>query len=115
MQDLKTHQYLLTPQAGKRLIAIALKEHPLIKDVLEKGTLVIIAGTTNGYIAEEILSDLNQVNEFKRQIFCRGITLPPGKAVEADGRMKNEEPFPGDVVIEKGNWQKGKTIFDCLD
>jgi hypothetical protein len=29
--------------------------HPDIKRVLGKGTLAIIAGTTNGYVAEEIL------------------------------------------------------------
>jgi hypothetical protein len=49
-------QVLLTTAAGKRLIGIALAAHPEIKRTLANGTLVIIAGTTNGYIAEEIVN-----------------------------------------------------------
>lgn len=70
-------QFLITPAAGKRLIAKALAEHYAIKEVLKKGTLVIIAGTTNGYIAEEILSTLNQAKDFSRDRFFRGIVLLP--------------------------------------
>ena len=51
-------QFLLTPAAGKRLIGIALAVHPAIQAALSSGTLVIVAGTTNSYIAEEILKNL---------------------------------------------------------
>ena len=51
-------QFCVTTSAGKRLIGKAMVAHPDIRNVLEKGTLVIIAGTTNGYVAEEILSSL---------------------------------------------------------
>lgn len=27
----------------------------------------------------------------------------------------DEKEFPGDVIISKGSWQKGKTIFDVVD
>ena len=46
---------------GKRLIGKGMAIHPQVKDVLQKGTLVVIAGTTNGYVAEEILGSLGQV------------------------------------------------------
>ncbi|MGB9837450.1 hypothetical protein [Methanothermobacter sp.] len=35
-------------------------QHPDLERVLEDGTLVIIAGTTNGYIAEEILAGIGE-------------------------------------------------------
>jgi hypothetical protein len=98
-------QYCVTTAMGKRLIAKALAHHPDIKQVLEKGTLVIIAGTTNGYVAEEILTSLEQAEGFSRAGFRRGMTVAPGaKAPKVD--------FPGDVVITDGRWQQGKTIVD---
>jgi hypothetical protein len=48
-------QYPLTPAAGKRLIAKGLAAHPWVTEVLRTGRLVIVAGTTNGYVAEDIL------------------------------------------------------------
>jgi hypothetical protein len=93
---------------GKRLIGKSMILHPDLKGLLEKGTLVIIAGTTNGYVAEEILRTLGQAKEFSRKGFRRGVTVAPGvKTIEAD--------FPGDVIIRDGEWQKGKTIFDVID
>jgi hypothetical protein len=108
-------QFLITPAAGKRLIAKALVQYPAIKEVLGSGTLVIIAGTTNGYVAEEILSRIGQNEDFSRKRFFRGIVLPPGGTVPSSGRIKDESEFPGDVVIENGIWKKGKTIFDVVD
>lgn len=101
-------QVAITTAMGKRLIGKGMAQHPLIEDVLEQGTLVIIAGTTNGYVAEEILTALDQVEGFSRMGFRRGATVAPGsKLPQAD--------FPGDVVIVDGVWQKGKTIFDVVD
>lgn len=54
-------QFTVTPAMGKRLIAKAMVVHPAVSKVLKKGTLVIIAGTTNGYAAEEILSDVTEL------------------------------------------------------
>jgi hypothetical protein len=101
-------QLCVTTSMGKRLIGQAMALHPDIKGVLDKGRLVVIAGTTNGYVAEEILKSLGQSEGFSRKGFRRGLTVAPGaKAVKAD--------FPGDVVISDGKWQKGKTIYDVAD
>lgn len=108
-------QYVITPAAGKRLIGKALTKHPDIQSALQSGTIVIIAGTTNGYVAEEILSSINQSDGFSRSRFFRGITLPPAKPTTDTGRLSDESQFPGDVVIVNGVWQKGKTIFDAVD
>jgi hypothetical protein len=64
-------QFLITPAAGKRLIAKTLASHPAIRKVLKNGTLVIVAGTTNGYVAEEIFRTHNIPNDFSRRSFFR--------------------------------------------
>ena len=60
-------QFLITPAAGKRLIGLALSVHPAVQASLHSGTLVIVAGTTNGYAAEEILKSLGQEHGFSRK------------------------------------------------
>jgi hypothetical protein len=101
-------QFCVTTVMGKRLIGKAMALHPDIKGVLEKGTLVVIAGTTNGYVAEEILKSLGQAEGFSREGFRRGMTVAPGaKIIKAE--------LLGDVVIRGGEWQRGKTIYDVAD
>jgi len=107
--------YPLTPAAGKRLIAKATAAHPAIKKAIKSGTLVIVAGTTNGYVAEEILGQIGQAKLFTKRRFFRGLTLPPSKPLTETGRLPDQSEFPGDVVISKGKWQAGKTIFDVID
>jgi hypothetical protein len=108
-------QFLITPSMGKRLIAKTIATHPAIRKVIKNGTLVIVAGTTNGYVAEEILKTYKIADDFSRKHFFRGITLPHGKKVTVEGRLADESKFPGDVVIVKGEWQRGKTIADAID
>jgi hypothetical protein len=108
-------QFLITPAAGKRLIGKALAKHPGILKALKSGTLVIIAGTTNGYVAEEILIAIGQQKGFSRQGFFRGIVLPPAYAPPRAPAKAPKSEFPGDVVVVKGAWQKGKTIFDVAE
>jgi len=74
-----------------------------------------VAGTTNGYVAEEILSSINQGEGFSRERFFRGVVLPPGQPLTETGRLSDETQFPGDVVIVNGVWKKGLTIFDVVD
>ncbi len=107
-------QVLITPSAGKRLIAKSLVNYPPLKKALDSGTVVIIAGTTNGYVAEEILSSTGQLDGFSRKRFFRGIVLPPSQHPTQNGPF-DETEFPGDVVIVDGEWKKGLTIFDVLE
>lgn len=104
---MKLKQFVVTPAMGKRLIARALLQHPAVRAVLSAGRLVIVAGTTNGYVAEEVLGAVGQVAGFVRKGFRRGLTVPP----ETDSR-RTKADFPGDVVLVDGEWQPGKTIFD---
>ncbi len=104
-------QFLLTPSASKRLIGKVLAAHPAVRAVLKKGTLVIVAGTTNGYVAEEVLTSIDQAAGFSREGFFRGVLVRPG--FDIGERRKGK--FPGDVIITDGRWEKGRTIFDVAD
>ncbi len=108
-------QFLMTPSAGKRLIGKAVAADQAILDTARNRTVVIIAGTTNGYVAEELLNSLGITEAFSRQRFFRGITLPPGKPRTESGRVPDQSAFSGDVVITKGEWRKGLTIQDVAD
>jgi hypothetical protein len=108
-------QFVLTPAAGKRLIGKAAAVHPKVQAALNSGTVVVIAGTTNGYVAEELLISLGETEKFDRSRFYRGITLPPLSTLSDAGTLPDEGEFPGDVVLVDGSWQKGKTIFDVAD
>jgi hypothetical protein len=107
-------QIMLTVAAGKRLIGKATAAHPAVVNALQKGTVVIIAGTTNSYAAEEILAAIGRKDKFSRRRFFRGITLPPHYKITAAGRLAGENEFPGDVVIRDGVWQEGKTINEAV-
>lgn len=74
-----------------------------------------MAGTTNGYVAEEILREIGQAGGFSRKRFFRGIILPAWHKTTDDGRLADQCGFPGDVIISNGVWQRGKTIFDVVD
>jgi hypothetical protein len=108
-------QFVVTPAAGKRLIAKALAVHPVIQSVLKTGTLVIVAGTTNGCVAEEILAARKGGGAFSRRRFFRGITLPPARPTTDAGRLPDESGFPGDVILEQGVWIHGREIFDVVE
>jgi hypothetical protein len=102
-----TKQYFLTVAAGKRLIAKAVISLEQVKRALESHTIVIVSGTTNGYIAEEILSLIGQTGDFSKETFFRGVNFGPGRKAE-------QGSYSGtDIVIEKGKWLKGKTIYDA--
>ncbi len=112
-------QYVITPAAGKRLIAKGIAMHPEIQKVLHgSGTMVITAGTTNGYVAEEILAIIGGIEEFQRNRFFRGITVPPSFPVSAgpgaggDGKPHGDV---GDIIITDGVWQKDKMFIDVVD
>jgi len=107
-ETLRTKQYLLTVAASKSLIARAFAELPEVSEVLKNGTIVIIAGTTNGYVAREVLKKAGLDADFCTKGYYRGITTPPGFKVE-------KIDFPGDVIIRKGELVKGKTIYDVVD
>jgi len=107
--------YVITPSMGKRLIGMAMAAHPAVQSVLNKGTLVIVAGTTNGYVAEEIFKARGENGDFHREGFFRGVTVPAKVKTTDMGMLAGTQHFPGDVVIVDGKWMEGATIFDVVD
>ncbi len=51
---MKQIQITLTPPESKRIIAMGVKNLPIIKQTLKKGIILITLGTTNSYVAEEL-------------------------------------------------------------
>jgi hypothetical protein len=96
-------------------MAKALTTHPWITEALRGSRLIIVAGTTNGYVAEEILAHIGQAVGFVRRRFFRGVTLPPALVARMASRPPDSSGFPGDVVIDKGVWQRAKTVFEVID
>lgn len=105
-------QYPLSPAVGKRLIAKGVAAHPWVTQTLRSGRLVIVAGTTNGYVGEEILKVIGQSVGFVKRNFFRGISLPPSVASRRASTSGAQDSLPGDLVIEDGVWQRGRSIFD---
>lgn len=101
---MKTQSIFLTSAAGKALIAMGIMSHEAILQALKERTVVILAGTTNAYLALEALKYIGEdLSKFDSRGFYRGIVSPP---VERSN-------FIGDVVIEKGEWKRGETIYDA--
>ncbi len=107
--------FVLTPAAGKRLIARAVARHEAVRTSLAEGTIVVVAGTTNAFVAEELLAAVNAPTAFSRRGFYRGLTLPPAPDSAAAPAANAPVAFPGDVILVKGVWQPGKTLFDVVD
>ncbi|MBN1892523.1 MAG: hypothetical protein JW780_07050 [Clostridiales bacterium] len=108
-------QILLTPTAGKRLIGKATAKLLMESQAIRKGTVAVIAGTTNAYVAEEVLSLLGQAEGFSRRRFFRGITTANRKDTDEAGRLKGDREFFGDVIIKNGVYTPGQTIEDAID
>ncbi len=92
------YQFYLTPAAGKRLIAKGLLMRPEIRDALNNGTVLVIAGTTNVYAANALLETIGSDVRVTFPAFHKGVTVAPGARTTV-------EPFPGQLIITKGEAQ----------
>ncbi len=59
---------VLTPSESKRLIAKSIAKLPEVKKALEKGLVIITRGTTNTFVAEEIIG----ITIEPKSEYCRG-------------------------------------------
>lgn len=112
-------QAVLTVSESKRLIAKGVAALPSVRRAMEKGIIAIARGTTNGYVAEELLG-----RGIEKHRMIAGITLPakgerpeklsepkiPGYVI-VDGRLREDLAVdevvkrmgPGDVFIKGAN------------
>lgn len=82
----------LTVAQSKRLIAKGVVASQAFRDALANGRILIIKGTTNAYVVEELTgTSIDRLN------FARGLTLPHGR------RRRPVEGAPlGDVLVDHG-------------
>jgi hypothetical protein len=106
----------LTVSESKRLIAKGVVRTAAVRNALENGLLVVCPGTTNGYVAEELLG-----KALDKRGYVTGRTLPSGyegptcKKQIADIVLRNGKPVdldtadalremgPGDVFLKGAN------------
>lgn len=100
-------QFYLTPAAGKALIGKAVAALPDVQAAVREHMVVVVAGTTNAPVAYELLKSIGAEEGFAAKNFFRGLTVPAGTNTKSE--------FLGDVVIRKGEWLKGKTLYDVAD
>ena len=102
---MKTVQILLTVSMGKRLIAKGLMSDPEVKKALTSKKVLILTGTTDGYVAEEALKAIGSDISFDRRTFRRGITAAPGAKTETDA-------VEADLLIDHGKAYLDRTVYD---
>jgi len=85
-------QAVLTVSESKRLIGQAVKEMPIVKNALANGMVIIVKGTTNAYVAEEITG-----KKIEKAAFVRG-RIQPAKGGK---KLPDVKALP-DIILEKG-------------
>jgi len=95
---------VLTVAQSKRLIARAVANLPEVKRALKSGLVAIGRGTTNAYVAEEILRQAIPKGEY-----VAGRTLPPGTPEAWLGTGK----YP-DIVLRDGKPVDGLSVVDAV-
>ncbi len=97
--------FVLTVDMGKRLIAKGLMAEPDVQRVLKEGRLLIIAGTTNRYVAEEALRAIGDETAVDWNGFHRGVTVAAGTKIQTG-------PIVFDLLIDHGKASFNQTVFD---
>jgi len=85
-------QAILTVADGKRLIAKGVARMPIVQKALKDGMVIIVKGSTNAYVTEEITG-----KKVDHAAFVRGRTEP----TKGGKKLPDVKALP-DVVIEKG-------------
>ena len=90
---MKSIQFVLSPAAGKVLIAKGLASDEKIRQAVNEHTVVIVKGTTNAYLAAELLAGIGE--EFDMHGFFRGVVKDPKVKLNYPVQEK-------DIVIRQG-------------
>ena len=100
----KTYTFMLTVAMGKRLIARGLMSNEAVREAMENHRLLIVAGTTNAYVAQEALKAIGDDTPFDARVFRRGITVSPGAKV-----TPGQASF--DLLIDHGKAYFDRDVF----
>ena len=96
---MKTVPFLITVPMGKRLIAKGLLADPAVMEAMVRGRLLIVAGTTNAYVAQEALRATGSSAALDSRSFRRGggglrvtaVGLARGAAVAAGAQRQQHQ------------------------
>jgi hypothetical protein len=106
---------VLCPHAAKRLIARGVAAHPLVAHAVAEGTVVVTLGTTNAYVADELLGKAIDHGAFAAGVIddrwninarigeAKEIVIQGGAAVEVEAEALLSSLGPDDVIIKGGN------------
>ncbi len=106
---------VLNSTAAKRLIAQGVAAHPLVVDAISGGTIVVTLGTTNGYVASELLGSPIDQGAFAAGLIDDRWNINSRLGEASDLVLKNGTQIPfdeetvlsgltiGDVIIKGGN------------
>lgn len=99
-----TLEIMLTVAMGKRLIARGLMADEQVSCAMRNHKLLIIGGSTNGYVVEEALRALGDNRPFDKRGFRRGVTVPNGTHMQV--------PSCGfDMLIDHGKVYTDRDVF----
>jgi len=96
-------EVVLTPSESKRLIGKAVASMEAVKKALKSRLIIIIKGTTNSYVAEEMTK-----KPIEKERYGRGIIVPGILSF-----LPDEESIP-DIIIEKGKIRKDSTLEEAI-
>ena len=100
-----THQvsFVLTVAESKRLIARALKRHPVVIRALTQGIVAVAKGSTNAYVFEELGAEGIDLTQY-----CMGVTRPSRN----DDAPKTGGSVP-DLVLNRGERMDGVSAVEA--
>ena len=106
---------VLNSTTAKRLIAQGVAAHPLVSAALSQGTIIVTLGTTNGYVASELLGTSIDHGAFAAGVIddrwninarlgeATDLVLKDGQQIPFDETAVLGTLTAGDVVIKGGN------------
>ncbi|MBW2465739.1 MAG: hypothetical protein JRF02_00420 [Deltaproteobacteria bacterium] len=97
-------QAILTVSEGKRLIAKAIAQMPEVKEALSGGMVIIAKGTTNTYVAEEIVG-----RKIEHGAYVYGRTHP-----QKGGKRLNPGESISEFILVNGKVQKDLSLSDAV-
>lgn len=103
-QKLVQAQIVLTVSESKRLIAKGVAKMPIVRDALKNGIVIIAKGTTNTYVAEEILG-----KKIAHGAYILGRTFP-----EKGGKRLGNVESIGEVVLVKGKHREDLSLAEAV-